>query len=146
MCKKLSAVLYSVLFLLLLCISGCYVAAVTWGKSLPPKNIVCDKSWEVTIDIVVNPPQLIDKHSERCRDVIVHIRNSADSNFIAVPMVLDSMNLDRGEFYWKADIKPVSCDSNIEYVEYYIDYSIVEFGHYSKYHRIGFYKVPVSRK
>ena len=145
MCKNFGAGLYSVL-LLLLCISGCYVAGITWGRSLPPKNIVCDIPWEATIDIVVNPPQLIGNHPERCKDVTIHIRDSVDGNFIAVPMVLEKANLNRGELYWKADMKPILCDAGVEYVEYYIDYTIREFGHYSKYYRTGFYRVPIGKK
>jgi hypothetical protein len=60
-------------------------------------------------------------------------------------MVLENMNLNRGELYWKADMKPILCDSGIEYVEYYIDFSIIEFGHYNKHHGTDFYKVPVSK-
>jgi hypothetical protein len=111
-------------------------------------NIVCGISWEATIDIVVRPPQTVYKHPERCKDVTVHIRDSADSNFIAVHMVLDSANLNRGEcyLYWKAGMKPVPCDSNIEYVEYYIDFSIVKYGHYNVNRRTDCYRVPVSKK
>jgi len=144
--KYYPGVLYSLLFLGLLCTSGCYVAGITWGRSLPPKNIVCGVSWETTIDIVINPPQLIGNHPERCKDVTIHICNSADSNFIAVPMVLENANLNRGELHWKADMKPILCDSGVEYVEYYIEYTIREFGHYNKYYRTDYYKVPVSKK
>ncbi len=147
MYKYFLAGLYSVSLLLLLCISGCYVAGVIWERTLPPDKIICDWPWYASIDIVVNPPQIIDKHPERCKNVTVHIRDSADSNFIAVPMVLDSTNLNRGALYlyWKAEMKPVPCDSNIDYVEYYIDFSIVEYGHHNVNRSTDTYRVPVSK-
>ena len=137
-------VLFAVLFFLPLCISGCYFAGSIFTYHHPQNNIVCNISWEIPVEIHINPPQRIGNHPERCKDVTIHIRNSADSNFIAVPMVLENANLNRGELHWKADMKPISCDSGIEYVEYYIDYT---FGYnYSKYYRTDIYRVNVSNK
>jgi hypothetical protein len=145
MCKDFWAGVFSVLLLLLLCTSGCYVAGSIFTTHHPQNDIVCNISWEIPVEIHINPPELIGKHPERCKDVTIHIRDSVDGNFIAVPMVLESVNFKVGKLYWKADMKPILCDAGVEYVEYYIDYTIREFGHYNKYYRTDYYRVPVSK-
>jgi hypothetical protein len=143
-CKYYALTLYSLLFLGLPCISGCYVAGGVCGMTAPPRNIPCDNPCVITISIFVNPPEALGKHIERCKNVTLHIRNSLSDNFAAVPMVLESANFNAGELCWNATIEPIPCDSHIEYVEYYIDYT---FGYnYSKYYRTNCYKVPVSKK
>ena len=42
-------------------------------------------------------------------------------------------------------MKPVPCDSNIDYVEYYLDFSIVEYGHHKVYRGTDSYKISVSK-
>jgi hypothetical protein len=138
--KYFPAGLYSALFFLLSFINGCYVAGGIHGRCVPPEKIACGKPRVIAIDIVVNPPEALGKHIERCKDVTIHIRDSLNGNFVAVPMVLESVRLKFGELHWNATMKPIPCDSGIGYVEYYIDYM---FG--LKYYRTKYYRIPVSR-
>jgi hypothetical protein len=143
MCKKFSAGGYFVLFLFLLLIGGCQVAGGGFRRYSPPEKIVCDRPWDITIVYSItmpDPKERYGKLSERWKDVTVHIRDSSDSNFIAVPVVLQSANPKTGESCFKVTMKPVSCGSYIKYVEYYIDYMFD-----NNYSGTRLYRVPVSR-
>jgi hypothetical protein len=141
--KAFPAEIYSALFLLLLCISGCNIAGGGGMFYEPPKKIICDKSWDVTVKFVVIPVDPKEKRGklvERYKNVTIHIRNSLNGDFLAVPMVIENANPKIGEIYYKTDMKPISCNSDIEYVEYYIDDI---FG--PNYNRTEAFKVPVSK-
>jgi len=140
--NKFTAGLYFVLCLFPW-ISGCYLPEGGGMFYGPPKKIICDKPWEITVKYVVipaDPKEKYGKLSERYRDVTIHIRDSLNGNFLAVPMVIESVNPEIGEMRMKADMKLIPCDSGVEYVEYYIDNI---FG--PNYNRTKLYKIPVSK-
>lgn len=143
MYKYFPAMLYCVLFFLLLCISGCQVAGGGFVHYYPPKKIICDEPWVITIGFsisIADPEEKYGKLAERWKNITIHIRDSSDSNFLAVPMVIQDADPKTGKSYFKADMKPISCDPSIKYVEYYID----EMFDYH-YNRTEIYKVPVGK-
>ena len=143
MCKYFPAGLYSVLFLLLLCISGCNIAGAGFGGHTPPKKIICDKPWVISANYSIVPIDPKEKHgklTERFKEFVIHIHYSSDNNFIDVPMVVESVNPEIGELQMKANMQPIPCDSGIEYVAYYIDDLFDNHYNMSKY-----YIVPVSK-
>jgi hypothetical protein len=143
MCKDFWAELFSVLLLLLLCTSGCQVAGGGFGFHSPPKNIVCGQPWVISFSfyvVPIDPKEKYGKLTERYKDVVIHIHYSSDTNFITVPMVVESANPKTGELRMKADMKPIPCDANIEYVGYRMDCMLNNHYNQSKY-----YIVPVSK-
>ncbi|MGA2172003.1 MAG: hypothetical protein ABSG82_03180 [Sedimentisphaerales bacterium] len=143
MCKYYSAALYSLLFLGLLCTSGCQVAGGGGMFYGPPNNIICEKPWDITVKYVVvpiDPKEKFGKLTERYKNVTIHLRDSVNSDFVAVPMVVESANSGIGELQMKADMKPIPCNSGIEYVEYYIDCMFN-----GVYNRTKLYRVPISK-
>jgi hypothetical protein len=143
--RKIFAIpLISLLFLSMFCISGCYVAGSVYGITPPPRNIICENPCTITVTIFGNPPEMLGKHIERCKNVTLHIRYSSNNDFTSIPMALEKVNSDAGELCWNANIDPFTCDIGIEYVEYYIDYT---FGYnYQKYYRTNCYRIPVIMK
>ncbi len=140
--KKSTTIMCFVLCLSL-CISGCNIAGGGFVHYRPPKKIICDQPWVITIGysvVPVDPKEKYGKLAERWKNVTIHIRDSLNGNFLAVPMVVESVNPQIGEIYYKADMKPLPCNSGIEYVEYYIDEI---FG--PNYNRTRLYKIPVSK-
>ena len=141
--KDFPAEIYSVLFFLLLCIGGCYLPSGGGTIHTPSKKIICDKPWVITLGFYVwpeDPKEKYGKLAERWKDVTIHIRDFSNDNFLAVPMVIESVNPEIGEMRMKADMKLIPCDSGVEYVEYYIEDT---FGYH--YSRTEIFKVPVSR-
>lgn len=109
----------------------------------PPKNIVCGKPWVITVDFsltLADPKEKHGKLAERYKDFVIYIHYSSDNNFIAVPMVVESANPKTGELQMKADMKPIPCDANIEYVGYRIDCMFD-----NHYNRSKYYIVPVGK-
>jgi hypothetical protein len=144
--KYYQAVLYSVLFLVLLCIGGCQLLHFAGGgfhSHMPPEKIICDKPWTVTISFCITMPDPKEKYGKlagRWKDVTIHIRNSSDSNLVAVPMVLQSADPKTGYSVFSADMKPIPCDPNVKYVEYYED------GRFDNcFSGTRLYRVPVSK-
>ena len=89
-----------------------------------PKRIICDEPWVITVKYVVipvDPKEKRGKLTERYKNITIHIRDSLNDNFLAVPMAVESVNPEIGEMQMKADMKPIPCNFGIEYVEYYID-------------------------
>jgi hypothetical protein len=144
--SKFSAVGCSILFFLLLYINGCQLAHFAGGGFTyydPPDKIACDKPWEITVVYSIStadPKEKYGKLAERWKDATIRIRDSSKGDFLAVPMVIQSVDLKTGESYFKATMKPIPCDSNIAYLEYYID---VIFD--NNYNRTTLYRVPVGR-
>lgn len=144
MWKDFLAGLYSVSLLLLLCISGCLVPRSGGMSHLSPKNIVCGQPWVISAVFYIvpsDPKERYGKLTERYKDVTIHIRDSVNSDFVAVPMVVESANPAKGEIQYLANMKATPCDSGIEYVEYYIDKTFKGI-----YNRSKYYTVPVSKK
>ncbi|MGA2679780.1 MAG: hypothetical protein ABSF37_10845 [Sedimentisphaerales bacterium] len=110
----------------------------------PPKKIACDNPWVIEIDICIIPYETLGSHIDRCKDVTIHIRDSSNNSYTAVPMIVEKINRNLGRMDLKADMKPIPCDSNIGYVEYYIDYMFGRKGY--KYYRTDIYRVNVSNK
>jgi hypothetical protein len=143
MYKHFPAGLYSVSLLLLLYVGGCFEAGGGFLHYGPPEKIPCGKPWVISAghDVVpVDPKEKHGKLTERYKNVAIHIRYSSDNNFIAVPMVVESVNPKIGELQMKADMKPIPCESGIEYVGYFID--CVFDNHYN---RSKYYIVLVSK-
>jgi hypothetical protein len=143
MCKYFLAGLYSVSLLLLLYISGCLEAGSGHMRYGPPKNIVCGKPWVITVDFsltLADPKEKHGKLAERYKDVVIHIRDSSNSNFITMPMVIENVTPATGDIQFNATMKAIPCDSGITYVEYYIDemFNCV-------YNRTKLYRVPVTK-
>lgn len=143
MCKDSSAGLFSVLLLLLLCISGCYFPNSVGMRYGPPREIVCGKPWLIELSyhvVPLDPKQKHGKLTERIKDVVIYIHNSSDSNFIAIPLSATNISPEIGEIQFNATMKPVPCDSGIEYVEYYIEETCD-----CVYNRTRLYRVPVGK-
>jgi hypothetical protein len=87
-----------------------------------------------------DPKERRGKLTEKYKDVAVHIRGSSDSNFVAVPMVLEKAIPATSEIWFISTMKTVPCDSNITYVEYYIENRTN-----GVYGRTQLYRVPVSK-
>lgn len=124
-------------------ISGCYLPGGGGTIHTPSKKIICDKPWEITVEFFVIPVDPKEKHgklAEEWKDVTIHIRDSLNGNFLAVPMVVESVNPKISKMYLKASMKPIPCDSGIEYVEYYMDFVFDRRNNSTKT-----YKVPVSK-
>ncbi|MGA2679725.1 MAG: hypothetical protein ABSF37_10560 [Sedimentisphaerales bacterium] len=145
--KYLLAGLYSVSLLLLLCISGCQVAGGRGGGGIthysPLSSVDCGKPWVISVGYslaMVDRKEKPSKLIERFKAGVVHIHYSSDNNFIDVPMVFESVNPETGKLKMKADMKPIPCDSNIEYVGYLIDFMFDNHYKKSKYHI-----VPVTK-
>jgi len=142
MYKYLVTGLYYVLFLLLPGITGCIVVGGGGMFHHPPEKIICDKPWVITAIFVVTPRDPKEKYGKLTErwTVAVNIRNSSIGNFTAVPMVIESVNPEMGELHLKANMKPIPCTPDINYIDYYIDDI---FDH--NYHRMGLHSVPVSK-
>jgi hypothetical protein len=124
------------------CVSGCNIAGGGFVHYRPPKEIICDKPWVITIGysvVPVDPKEKRGKLTERYKNITIHIRDSLNNNFLAVPMVIESVNPKIG-MYMKADMNPISCSSGIEYVEYYIDSVFDRRSNSTKT-----YRIPVSK-
>jgi hypothetical protein len=135
--------LYSVSLSLLLCASGCQVAGGGGMRYNPPENVICGHPWVISADFYIIPPDQKERYgklTERYKDVTVYICNSRDSNFIAVPMVVESANPKTGDLRMKADMKLIPCDSGITYVEYYICSKLN-----GVYNRTKSYRVPIIK-
>lgn len=143
MCKDFWTGLFSVLLLLLLCISGCELAGGGWLHYRPPDKIVCGTPWVMEVGYSITPYDPKEKRgklTEKYKNVVVHIRDSSDSNYVAVPMVLEKAIPATSEIWFNSTMKPIPCDPAITYVEYYIEHMIN-----GVYERTRLYKVPVSK-
>jgi hypothetical protein len=132
-----------VLLFLLSFIGGCQVAGGGFGGPILPKNIICDKPWAISAVYSITPPDPREKRgklTEMYKDVVIHIRYSSDSNFIAVPMAIESVTPTTSEIRFNAIMKPILCDSGVTYIECYIDLMIN-----GVYERNKLYKVQVSK-
>ena len=142
--KYFRIVVYFILLFSILGIDGCGLGARLNANHNPPQKIVCDNPWAIEIDICIIPYKTLGSHIDRCKDVAIHIRDSSNNSYTAVPMIVENINRNLGKINLKADMKPIPCDSGIGYVEYYIDYMFGRKG--CKYYRTDLYKVPVSNK
>ena len=135
--------LFSGLPLLLLSVSGCLEAGSGHMRYGPPEKIVCGKPWVITVNFsltLADPKEKHGKLSERYKDVMIHIRDSSNGDFISVPMVIENADPATGDIQFSAIMKEIPCDSGITYVEYYIDeiFNCV-------YNRTKLYRIPVSK-
>jgi hypothetical protein len=135
--------LYSILFFILLFISGCNIAGGGFVEYSPPKKIICNTPWTIIMKfsvVPVDPKEKYGKLAGRYKDVTIHIRDSVNSDFVVVTMIVESVDPATGEIKYIAYMKPISYNTDIRYVEYYMDYM---FDH--SYNRTELYRVPVSK-
>ena len=142
--KKYMYKYYSLLFLILFFIDGCQVAGGGGYFYQPPKEIVCDRPWTIRILFVVtprDPKEKLGKLTERYKDITIHFHDYAINEFISIPMVVESANTKTGQFQMKAEMKPIPCDSDEKYVDYYIDFTFKGIYNSSKH-----FIIPVIKK
>jgi len=109
----------------------------------PPEKIVCGTPWVMEVgysNTPYDPKEKRGKLTEIYKDVAVHIRDSSNSDFVAVPMVLEKAIPATSEIWFISTMKTIPCDSDITYVEYYI-----ENMNNGVYERTRLYRVPVSK-
>ncbi len=90
--------------------------------------------------VPIDPKERYGKLTERYKDVMIHIRNSVNSDFVAVPMVVENANPAKGEIQYIANMKAIPCNAGITYVEYYIDEMFK-----GVYNGTKSYRVPVNK-
>jgi hypothetical protein len=143
MCRYFKRGLCYLLFLLPY-IGGCQLAGGGFLHYRPPDKIVCGAPWLMEVgysNTPYDPKEKRGKITEIYKDVSVHIRDSSNSDFVAVPMVLEKAIPATSEIWFISTMKTIPCDSDITYVEYYI-----ENMNNGVYERTQLYKVPVSKK
>jgi hypothetical protein len=127
------------------CISGCYLPGGGGGSIRPPKKVICDKPWVITTVFSVwpdDPQEKYGKLTDRYRNVVIHIRDSTTNDYTAVPAETPGVVFHEGtRLAVKANMKPIPCDSGIEYVEYYMDFVFDGRNNSTKK-----YRVPVIRE
>jgi hypothetical protein len=114
------------------------------GSIRPPEKIICDKPWVIPIVFSVWPDDPKEKYGklvDRYRNVVIHIYDSTTNDYTTVPAETPGIVFnERKRLAIRANMKPIPCDSGIEYVEYYIDFVFDGRNNSTK-----IYRVPVSK-
>jgi len=143
MCNKFTAGCFLFLTLFLLTASGCW-----WGGGgtmhVPRDLIRCGKPWIVAVMYTNDPRDWRVNLKKEAGKFMVHYRVSSSDEYVAVPMVIEKLDLELGRAYLKAEMPPVSCDRVGDYVMYYYDHIASYCG--DCYNSSRIYKVPVIER
>jgi hypothetical protein len=138
--NKFMSGLWFLLIPLTLCTSGCW-----WGGGgtfhHPLPTVHRGEPWVVKVQYSTDPRDWRWSLSEKCKNFTAHFRDSQSEDFLAVPMVIVSMEPKIGRAELEAKMPAVPCDAGIEYVEYYYDNITPNY----VYNRTKVFRIPVSR-